>query len=87
MTTIEERLDQDFERIDERLGKLETDATANAVVQRQLTESIEALTKKVDAGLARIETRLETIEEHVLELPTLKEIAGTVRHIVEESRS
>ena len=58
MTTLEERLDQDFEKVDERLTKLETDATANVVVQRQLTESVEALTKKVDEGFARIETRL-----------------------------
>ena len=65
MTTIEERLDQDFERIDERLGKLETDATSNTVVQRQLAENIENLSKKVTEGFARMETRLGGVESAV----------------------
>ena len=58
--------------VEERLTKLEADATANAIVQRQLTENIEALTKKVDEGFARIETQLtgmhQTHEEMLLVL-------------------
>lgn len=75
MTTPEEQLDQDLEKVDERLVELESDATANAVVQRQLTENIEAFTKKVDEGFARIETRLTGMHQ------TQKDMLSVLRRI------
>ena len=72
---------------EDRVAKLEADSTANAIVQRELTESIEKLTRKVEEGFHSIENRLGRIDDTVTELPTLREIAATVRHIVEESQS
>ena len=72
---------------EDRVAKLEADSTANAIVQRELTESIEKLTRKVEEGFHSIEKRLGRIDDSVTELPTLREIAATVRHIVEESQS
>ena len=53
----------------------------------EVTESLVPLVKDLSERMGGLETRMEKLEEHVLELPTLREIAGTVRHIVEESRS
>ena len=61
--------------LEERLAKLEVDATANTVVQRQLTENIEALTKKVDEGFVRIETQLSGMHQ------TQEEMLSVLRRI------
>ena len=59
---------------EDRVAKLEADSTANAIVQRELTESIEKLTRKVEEGFHSIENHLGRIDDTVTELPTLREI-------------
>ena len=53
---------------EERLTNLETESTTNTVIQRQLAENIESLSKKVTKGFKKLDNRLDGVESAIREL-------------------